>query len=56
MAAILTPDEIRQRDLRRFLTEVGFRAAIKADIENDPALDRVAVIAGRCRDAGWGGS
>ena len=53
MNPILTPDEIRQRDLRRFLTEVGYRAAIKADIENDPALDRVEVIAGRCRDAGW---
>lgn len=53
MNQLMTPDEIRQRDLRRFLTEVGFRAAIKADLENDPATDREAVIAGRCRDAGW---
>ena len=53
MNPIMTPDEIRQRDLRRFLTEVGYRAAIKADMENDPALDRAEVIAGRCQEAGW---
>jgi hypothetical protein len=49
----MTPDEIRCRDLRRFLVELGFRVAIKADLENDPAIDRAEVIAGRCRDAGW---
>jgi hypothetical protein len=53
MNPLMTPDDIRQRDLRRYLTEVGYRAAIKADLENDPATDRAQVIVGRCRDAGW---